>query len=317
MILVTGATGFIGKRIVTRLVERGEEVRRLVRPVPNPRASGLPAVHFVTGDVSDPDSLRAACDGVDMVVHTVAIIREKGRATFDAINVQGTRNVVEAAVQAGVRKIVHLSAIGAGPDLHYPYLRSKWEGEEAVVNSKLRHVVLRPSLVFGPGDEFINALAATIRVGPVVPFIGSGNAKFQPIHVEDVARCVDRVLIDSTYNGETIEIGGPDILTYRQITDMIIRTFGRRRIKARVPTSMMRAALPFLKIASPHPPITRVQLDMLNIDNVSAHRSVEANFDFQARPLEGNIDYILDMGWKEALSISLGLRPARRWPTEA
>ena len=249
-----------------------------------------------------------------MVVHTVAIIREKGRATFEAINVQGTRNVVEGAVQAGVRKIVHLSAIGAGPDPQYPYLRSKWEGEEAVVNSKLRHVVLRPSLVFGPGDEFINALAATIRVGPVVPFIGSGNAKFQPIHVEDVARCVDRVLIDSTYTGETIEIGGPNILTYRQITDMIIRTFGRRRIKVRVPTSMMRAALPFLKIASPHPPITRVQLDMLNIDNVSAHRSVEANFDFQAQPLEGNIDYILDMGWKEALSITLGLRPARRWP---
>ena len=153
MILVTGATGFIGKRIVTRLVERGEEVRRLVRPVPNPRASGLPAVHFVTGDVSDPDSLRAACDGVDMVVHTVAIIREKGRTTFDAINVQGTRNVVEAAVQAGVRKIVHLSAIGAGPDLLYPYLRSKWEGEEAVVNSKLRHVVLRPRWCSGLGTS--------------------------------------------------------------------------------------------------------------------------------------------------------------------
>ena len=225
MILVTGATGFIGRRIVTRLVERGEEVRRLVRPVPNPRASGLPAVHFVTGDVTDPDSLRAACDGVDMVVHTVAVIREKGRTTFEAVNVQGTRNVVEAAEQAGVSKIVHLSAIGAGPDPQYPYLRSKWEGEEAVVNSKLRHVVLRPSLVFGPGDEFINALAATIRVGPVVPFIGSGNAKFQPIHVEDVARCVDRVLIDSTYTGETIEIGGPDILSYRQITDTIIRTY--------------------------------------------------------------------------------------------
>ena len=317
MILVTGATGFVGRRIVTRLVERGEEVRRLVRPVPDPRPSGLPAVHFVTGDVTDPESLKAACEDVDMVVHTVAIIREKGRATFDAINVQGTRNVLEAAEQAGVRKIVHLSAIGAGPDPKYPYLRSKWEGEEAVVNSSVRHVILRPSLVFGPGDEFINALAATIRVGPVVPFIGSGNTRFQPIHVEDVARCVDRVLIDSTYNGETVEIGGPDILTYRQITDMIIRTFGGRKMKVRVPISMMRSALPFLRLASPHPPITRVQLDMLGMDNVSAHRSVEANFDFEPMPLEGNIDYVLDMGWKEALSITLGLRPARRWPTEA
>ena len=312
MILVTGATGFIGRRIVARLVERGEEVRRLVRPMPDLRSSGLPAVHFVTGDVTDAESLRAACEGVDMVVHTVAIIKEKGRATFEAINVQGTRNVVEAAEKAGVRKIVHLSAIGAGPDPKYPYLRSKWEGEEAVVNSQLRHVVLRPSLVFGPGDEFINALAATIRVGPVMPFIGSGKARFQPIHVEDVARCVDRALVDRSYNGETVEIGGPDILTYREITDTVIRAFGRRKMKVRVPISMMRAAVPFLKLTSPHPPITRVQLDMLSIDNVASAQSVEANFDFQPRPLEGNIDYVLNMEWREALSITMGFRPARR-----
>ena len=317
MILVTGATGFIGRRIVARLVERGEEVRRLVRPAPKPRPSGLPAVHFVTGDVTDPESLKAACDGADMAVHTVAIIREKGGATFQDINVQGTRNVVEAAEQAGVRKIVHLSAIGAGPDLQYPYLRSKWEGEEAVVNSKMERVVLRPSLVFGPGDEFINALAATIRVGPVVPFIGSGKARFQPIHVDDVAQCVDRALIDSSYNGETIEIGGPDVLTYGQITDMIIRAYGRRRMKVRIPTFMVRAALPFLGAALPHPPLTRVQLDMLGIDNVAATGSVEANFDFKPRPLEGNMDYVLDMGWGEALSIATGRRPARRRPTEA
>ena len=316
MILVTGATGFVGRRIVARLVERGEEVRRLVRPGPNSQPSGLPAVHFVTGDVSDIDSLKAACQGVDMVVHTVAVIREKGPATFQSINVQGTRNVVEAAEESGVRKIVHLSAIGVGPDPKYPYLRSKWEGEEAVINSKLRHVVLRPSLVFGPGDEFINALAATIRVGPVVPFIGSGKARFQPIHVEDVAQCVDRVLVDRSYDGETIEIGGPDILSYRQITDMIIRAFGSWKVKVRVPESLMRPALPFLKLVAPHPPITKVQLDMLSLDNITAEDSVEANFDFKPRPLEGNMDYILDMGWGEALAIATGRRPARRWPTE-
>ena len=317
MILVTGATGFIGRRIVARLVERGEEVRRLVRPGPNSRPSGLPAVHFVTGDITDPDSLKVACQGVDMVVHTVAIIREKGPATFQSINVQGTLNVVEAAEEAGVRKMVHLSAIGVGPDPQYPYLRSKWEGEEAVINSRLRHVVLRPSLVFGPGDEFINALAATIRVGPVVPFIGSGKARFQPIHVDDVARCVDRVLVDSSYNGETIEIGGPDILSYREITDMIIRAFGRWKVKVRVPMGLMRSALPFLRLASRHPPITKVQLDMLSLDNITAEDSVQANFDFTPRPLQGNMDYILDMGWGEAFSIATGRRPARRWGAEA
>lgn len=313
MILVTGATGFIGRRIVARLVERGEEVRRLVRPGPNSRPSGLPAVHFVMGDVTDTDSLKAACEGVDMVVHTVAIIREKGKATFQSINVQGTRNVVEAAEAAGVRKIVHLSAIRVGPEPRFPYLRSKWEAEEAVINSRLRHVVLRPSLVFGPGDEFINALAATIRVGPVVPFIGSGKARFQPIHVEDVARCVDRVLVDGSYDGETIEVGGPDILSYGQITDMIIRAFGSWKVKVRVPMRLMRSALPFLRLASRHPPITNVQLDMLSLDNITAEDSVEANFDFKPRSLEGNMDYILDMGWGEALAIATGRRPARRW----
>lgn len=301
---------------MARLVERGEEVRRLVRPGPNSRPSGLPAVHFVTGDVTDPDSLKAACKGVDMVVHTVAIIREKGPATFQSVNVQGTQNVVEAAAQAGVRKIVHLSAIGVDPEPKFPYLRSKWQGEEAVINSGLRHVILRPSLVFGPGDEFINALAATIRVGPVVPFIGSGKARFQPIHVDDVARCVDRVLVDSSYNGETIEIGGPDILSYREITDMIIRAFGNWKVKVRVPMGLMRSALPFLRLASRHPPITKVQLDMLSLDNVTAEDSVEANFDFKPRSLEGNIDYILDMGWGEALSMATGWRSARRWPEE-
>ncbi len=298
---------------MARLVERGEEVRRLVRPGPNSRPSGLPAVHFVTGDITDPESLKAACDGVDMVVHTVAIIREKGRATFQSINVDGTRNVVAAAEQSGVRKIVHLSAIGVGPEPKFPYLRSKWEAEVVVINSRMRHVVLRPSLVFGPGDEFINALAATIRVGPVVPFIGSGKARFQPIHVDDVARCVDRVLVDSSYDGETIEVGGPDILSYEQITDMVIRAFGSWKVKVRVPMRLMRSALPFLRLASRHPPITQVQLDMLSLDNITAEDSVEANFDFKPRPLEGNMDYILDMGWGEALAIATGRRPARRW----
>ena len=110
---------------------------------------------------------------------------------------------------------------------------------------------------------------------------------------------------------------GPDILSYREITDMIIRSFGSWKVKVHVPESLMRPALPFLKLVAPHPPITRVQLDMLSLDNITAEDSVEANFDFKPRPLEGNMDYILDMGWGEALAIATGRRPARRWPSEA
>ena len=124
-------------------------------------------------------------------------------------------------------------------------------------------------------------------------------------------------LVDSSYNGETIEIGGPDILSYREITDLIIRAFGSWKVKVRVPMKLMRSALPFLRLASRHPPITNVQLDMLSLDNITSEDSVQANFDFTPRPLQGNIDYILDMGWGEALSIATGRRPARRWPAEA
>ena len=274
----------------------------------------MSGVHSVAGDVADPESLAAACDGVDSVVHTVAIIREKGKSTFDAVNVKGALNVAHAASRAGVKKIVHLSAIGADPNPRYPYLRSKWDGEQAIINNGVEHVILRPSLVFGPGDEFINALAATVRVGPMAPTLGSGGTRFQPIHVDDVARCVDAALADPALSGRTIEIGGPDILTVREMTEMIVRAYGRWKLSVRVPLWAVRVALPLMSLALPHPPLTRVQLDMLGLDNVAGPDSVRGAFGFEPRSLEGNLDYILDMTWREAFGIVAGFRPARRWP---
>ncbi len=313
MILVTGSTGYVGRRIVQRLVEEGQPVRCLVRSTSDRTVVEGLGVETRQGDVTDLPSLKSACEGVDSVVHTVAIIRERGKATFDAVNHMGTRNVAEAAREAGVGRLVHLSAIGAGPDTRYPYLYSKWQAEEAVRESQVPHVILRYSIIFGPGDEFINALAAVVKLAPVTPIIGSGKTAFQPIHVEDAARCASLALRDEGLLGEVLEVGGPDRLSYRQIVDAIISSLGVRRIKARVPVNLMKLAAPLLGVVVPHPPITPTQLAMIGLDNVAEPDSVERHFGFTSRHLEGNIEYIVEIGWREAAAISLGLRSARRW----
>lgn len=313
MILVTGATGYVGRRIVQRLVEDGESVRCLVRSTSDRKIVESLGVETCAGDVTDLSSLRPACEGIESVVHTVAIIREKGKATFDAVNHLGTKNVVEASSEAGVGRMVHLSAIGAGPDTRYPYLNSKWRAEQAVKESGLTNVILRFSIIFGPGDEFINALAAAVKLGPVTPIIGSGKTAFQPIHVEDAAKCVALALKNEKLIGQALEVGGPDRLSYREIVDLIIRSLGARRIKIRVPISVMKLVAPLLGRMVPHPPITPTQLAMIGLDNVAEPDSVERHFGFTPRPLEGNIGYILNIGWWESVVISLGFRPARRW----
>ena len=313
MILVTGATGYVGRRVVRRLVDEGEPVRCLVRPSSNLSALEGIEVEVHSGDVTDPVSLRSACEGVDTVVHLVAVIREKGAGTFDRVNHHGTKNVVEAARESGVKRLVHQSAIGARPDPGFPYLYSKWQGEQAVEGSGIPHVILRPSIIFGRGDEFINALAAAVKLGPVAPIIGSGKAMFQPIFVEDVATCILRAVRDEEHIGKVVEIGGPEQLSYKELVETIIRTLGARRLKINIPVFAMRLLIPVLGRLVPHPPITPAELGMINLDNVTDLDSVEKNFEFKPRPIGGNIDYIMDMSWWEAFTISAGFRPARRW----
>ena len=313
MILVTGATGYVGRRVVRRLVEGGESVRCLVRSSSDLSALGGLNLETEFGDVTDPLALRSACQGVDSVVHLVAIIREKKASTFDGINHLGTRNVVAAAREKGVKRFIHLSAIGAGPNPKFPYLYSKWQGEQAAAEGGMSYVILRSSIIFGQGDEFINALAAAARWGPVAPIIGSGKTRFQPIFVEDVATCIIQALRDTELTGRIVEIGGPDQLSYKEIMELIISTYGIWRLKVRIPVFFMQVLAPLLGKLVPHPPITPTQLDMINLDNIAEPDSVEKGFRFQPKPLRGNIEYILDMGRREAIAISLGLRPARRW----
>ena len=311
MILVTGATGFVGRNVVKALRTRGKGVRCLVHTHSRENVVTDYRVEVAHGDILDPTSLREAMKGVDAVVHLVAIIREKGRQTFDLINRGGTESVVQAAREAGVRHFVHMSAIGVREDPGYPYLFSKWQGEQAVINSGLTYTILRPSIQFGDGDEFINTLAGVVKAFPVIPVVGSGKTRLQPVSVEEVGALVSLVVDNPRFNGRIIEIGGPDHLTYDEIVDIIVKTLGVRRLKAHLPLAQVRSIIRVMEALIPNPPATTSQLDMLAVDNVTTTDSMEKTFRMKARSLEGNIGYIRGMSIWDAWRVALGFMPRR------
>jgi len=206
MIVVTGASGYIGSHIVRRLVEAGKPVRALVRSRQRAEKEGRlrgVAVEWMEGDVTRPETLRPAMQGATAVVHTVAIAVEKGRQTYETINYQGTVNVVDAASSAGVRRFINLSQLGADALLPYRFLASKGKAQEYVAASGLDWTAFRPSVVWGPEDEFANTFARLVRLTPLIfPIVGDGQAKFQPVWVEYVATCVVKALDDPATIGK-------------------------------------------------------------------------------------------------------------------
>jgi len=290
VILVTGGSGFIGRQVVSRLADAGQRVRVMARGV---RRADLPdGVETAQGNVVTGNGLSAAMDGVQKVVHLVAIIRESREETFEGVIRRGTERMVEAAKVAGVKKFVYVSAIGAQDNPTYPYLLAKWQAERAVTLSGLKYTILRPSVVFGEGDEFINALAGLVRYNPVVPVAGDGRAKFQPIWVEDLVTCIVACLDEGAHDGHTLEVGGPEHLTYDQMLDIVKDAMGRSRIKAHVPLAVMRPMAQVMEWVLPRPPVTREQLKMLALDNITETDSVMRNFGVQPRRLADSLDHI-------------------------
>lgn len=308
MILVTGATGFVGRRVVALLAAAGKRVRALTRS--ESVASALPeGVEGAVGDVLDGDSLRRAMDGVEAVVHLVAVIREQGQLTFERVNYEGTVGVLAAAQEAGVRRIVCASTIGAASDPTVRYLHSRWMGEQEIVRSGIAYTIVRFSVGFGEGDEFINQLAALVKAFPLVPVVGDGTAVFQPIWVDDVARCIAESLDREALEARAVEIGGPDYFTYDELIDVIAETLGVRAAKAHVPVSLMSTGASVLEALSPRPPITREQLKMLAFDHRTELDSVQRHFGFEPRPMRGNIDYIRRIRYSDAVRMSMGFMP--------
>lgn len=309
MILVTGATGFVGRRVVAALAAEGRSVRALVHSASHAHALPDYQGDTVEGDVLSPATLEMACDGVDAVIHLAAVIRERRAASYQQINNQGTQNILAAAEAAGVRKFVHASTVGATSDPDVPYLYSRWMAEQEVERSVIPHTIVRFSVGFGEGDEFFNTIAALVKVAPIVPVAGDGKALFQPIAVEDAAKCLVATLDTEALAGQTIEAGGPVLLTYDEIVDLIAETLGAKIKKLHAPMSVMTAVAVLLETITPRPPVTHGQLKMLRGNSTTDLASVETHFGFAPRSPRDNIDYVKRLGLMDAIKVSLGFMP--------
>ena len=270
---------------------------------------GQSGAELAAGDLLDADSLRGACEGAEVVVHLAAVIRERGDRTFQRVNYDGTANLLEAAAAGGVRRIVYASTIGASSDAELPYLHSRWMAEREVARSPLAYTIVRFSAGFGEGDELFNVLAAQVKLFPLVPVAGDGSARFQPIAVEDAARCLADAVEREDMSGRTLEVGGPEYYTYDEILDLLAETVGVRIAKVHVPPALMRPAIGLLEAATPRPPVTLEQLKMLNVDNIAALDSVQTSFGFAPRSLRDGLGYVRKLSLLDALKINFGFMP--------
>ena len=300
-VLVTGANGFVGSHAIPALLDAGHRVIALVRSdragelisrrLPEDRRSG---VAIRQGDVTRPETLAAALVGADAVLHLVAIARDwDGGQSLRLVNTEGTRNVVAAMRAAGVDRLVHMGALGVvdEPDLHYA--SSKAKAMAIVRESGLRWTILAPSLLFGPRDGFFNILAGLVRMSPgVVPITGRGDARFQPLAIEDLARACAIALDDDRYVRRELLLGGPRIWTYREIMSEVLRGMGKRRLLLPMPVAVLRLVAGSAETVRLPFPVATDQLRQLRLDNVGQLDAVQAGFGFDPRPMEGGLTHL-------------------------
>jgi uncharacterized protein YbjT (DUF2867 family) len=271
LVTVFGGSGFLGRSVVRALCKRDYRVRVGVR---RPELAGhlqplgrVGQIHAVQANLRYPASIEAAMRGADIAINLVGILAEGGAQTFDAVQAQGAGAVAKAAAAAGAR-MVHVSAIGADENSSSRYARSKAAGEKAVLSAVPSATVLRPSVVFGPEDEFTNRFAALAQVSPALPLIGGGATKLQPVYVGDVATAVADAVDGKTRPGATYELGGPEVLTMREIMEIILLTTGRRRMLLSLPFGLAKLQALFLQFAPGPLQLTPDQVELLRGDHV-------------------------------------------------
>ena len=294
MLLITGGTGLVGSGLARLFLQQGEEVRVLARAQSSAEPLVKQGAQFMPGDVARLETLVPAMEGVSAVIHCVAIIVERGPYTFESVNVGGTRNVVQAAQAAGVGRLVHISALGAVNNPRLRYVYSKWRGEEAVRGSGLAWTILRPSVIVGPGTGFFDQMLRSIRIlPPFAPVPGSGGTQFQPILVDDLARCVSIALKEERTVGQLYELGGSEQLTYDELLTILLRAVGKRRIRLHLPVPLMLPAAFLLDRLVKDPPVTPAQLQQIGFDNITDLDSVQRHFGFAPRALLDGFDELI------------------------
>jgi len=292
-IFISGGTGFVGGHVIHELLKGGHEVRLLVHR----RVPANKGVEQIEGDVTRLESFARGAEGCQAVINLVGIIREfpSRGITFERLHVQATNNVLAAAKKAGVRRFLQMSALGTRVDAVSAYHASKFRAEEFVRESGLDWTILRPSLIYGPKDAFINMLASQLRLAPVMPIIGSGRYRLQPIHADDVARCFALSLDKQETIGQTFELCGNDRLSYVELVDAVATAMGKPApFKPHAPLGLMKLVIPVMQQLPPFP-ITMDQLQMLLEENICDGRWKET-FGFEPVDFTAGISAYLKPG---------------------
>ena len=283
MILVTGAAGYVGRHVLARLAEQGTPARGLVRRAD----SRLPAgVEPVPGDLTEPATLGAALEGVDTVIHAAAITgdrKEPYPGAYDRVNREGTQNLVAAAARAGAERLVAVSGLGCRPAPAGTYMATRWGLEEAVRGGGIPYVILQPSVLFGDAAPFVSALAGLARRSPVLPALGGGGTRFQPLWIEDLVTCLLAATRQADLLGKSHPLGGADILTFREILQVIGRALGKRRLVVPLPLAMARLQARLMVAVLPNPPLTPAAIELFSFDNATDLDSVERRFGFRPK----------------------------------
>jgi uncharacterized protein YbjT (DUF2867 family) len=268
---VLGGSGFVGRYVVERLAARGDVVPVGCRHAESAKflmtfgqVGQIAAVNIA---IDDAELLPAFLAGNDAVVNCVGILAESGSQTFERVHHQGPAWLARLAREAGTERLVHISAIGADPRSTSAYARSKAAGEAAVRDAFPTATILRPSLVFGPEDQFFNRFAAIAMVSPILPVIGGGRTRFQPVYVCDVAEAVVKCLDDPATAGRTYELGGPRVYSFRELLELLLDEIRRKRLMVDMPFGLAEFQARLLSIL-PSPPLTPDQVELLKRDNI-------------------------------------------------
>lgn len=289
-IFLTGATGFVGSHLRQALARQGHQVAGFVRH-PGPEE---PGTIWTSGEITDVDALTDGMDGCQAVVHLVGIIREQGASTFPRMHVQATETVLAAMRRLRITRLLHMSALGAGPRADTAYFQSKWQAEEAVRASGNDFTIFRPSIIFGPGDGFVSLLADQLRHYPVIPIIGHGEYLLAPVSIHAVTAAFLQALENvADTRGKAFELCGPEVLSYRQILDAIGRQLTVRKPQVCIPLRLVSLAVALARLLHVPLPVTGDQLKMLVVNNICLDDSALAVFQLPKITLAEGLDEYL------------------------
>jgi uncharacterized protein YbjT (DUF2867 family) len=284
LVTVFGGSGFVGRHLVRALAREGYRVRNAVR---RPDLAGhlqplgrVGQIHSVQANLRYPASVERALEGADVAINLVGILHERGKQRFEVVQAEGAGHVGRAATAAGAR-VVHVSALGADLNSTSLYARSKAAGEAAVRVAAPEAVIVRPSIVFGPEDDFFNRFGAMARMSPVLPLIGGGETKFQPVFVGDVAQAIIKAVGGRPKGGTTYELGGPEVRTFRQLMEYVLAVTERKRLLVPLPFGLAKLKAYFLELM-PTPLLTPDQVELLRTDNIVSGPAMD-----EGRTLQG------------------------------